>query len=81
MRKERLKNEKTFLSFSNCSHALPTPHDCLRSIKKKLKSLGKHLPSKNSHLTKIYQSICNQLKIDWFPYETSPQCKVFPKRH
>ena len=34
MRKERLKNEKTSLSFSNCSHALPTPHDCLHSIKK-----------------------------------------------
>ena len=62
--KKRLKKENFSFLFLPVRKLFP--HNCLHSIKKNLKSVGKHLPSKNPHPPETYQSTCNASQLTGF---------------
>ena len=76
MRKKHLKNKSYF---SICLHILPSW--LFTFYWKILKSVGKSLLLKKVASHKNTSIDLHYKSIGWFPYETSPQCKVFLKRH
>ena len=71
IRKKRLKNEKRFpFFFYLFAHSsLMIANILLKNFK-----VCWETPPIEKPIDLHYKSI------DWFPYKTSPQCKVFPKR-
>ena len=79
MRKERLKNKKLFPFFFYLS-----AYSSLMIVYIRLKNFKvgwETPPIEKSALHRNLSIDLHYKSIHWFPYETSPQCKVFPKRH